>query len=333
MHRIINTYRAIASNKLLKLMVVLCCLFLRAEAEPDQNPTPNNINLAFPVYSQYLQNGLVINPAYSGTRGALSGFISYRKQWMGIAESPNLQTMSLHTPFKNERDAVGFITQFMQYGFTKTTSLYGSYAHNIKFVRGKLSMGMKAGFDMSNSNFSNIKTVKPRDIVFTSNEDPYILPNFGAGVYYYDQRIYAGLSVPQFLSYRKSSGNSAQAYHSFGDYDFIISGGGLIDINELIKFKPSFLLHYSLNETQKTKQFDISANFIFADMIWGGLSWRTNEKALTGIVQINVNQQLMIGLSYDYPLGFMSSMRNGSAEFCLRYEFGTKISAANPRYF
>ena len=307
-------------------MVLFFCLHLRAEADTTK------INLAFPVYSQYLHNGLVINPAYSGSRGALSGFISYRKQWLEIADAPGIETISLNTPFKNERDAVGFLAQFMQYGFTKTTSLHGSYAHNIRLGNGKLSMGLKAGVDISNSNFSNIKTIKP-DNVFTSNEDPYVLPNFGAGAYYYSERIFAGLSVPQFLNYRKKAANSVQAYHSFSDYDFIITGGGLIDLNELIKFKPSFLIQYSFDKAENVKQFDISGNFIFADIVWVGGSWRTSEKALVGIAQVHINPQLMVGFSYDYPLGFMNTFKNGSAEFCLRYEFGTKISAANPRYF
>ena len=307
-------------------MVVLLCLCLKVEADST------NISPAFPVYSQYLQNGLVINPAYSGTRGALSGFISYRKQWIGIAGAPNLQTLSLHTPFKNERDAVGFLAQFMQYGFTKNTSLFGSYAHIVQLEQGKLHLGMKAGIDVLNNNFFDVQTVEP-DHVFTSNETPYILPNFGAGAYYYSERIFAGVSVPQFLSYRKLSTNSAQAYHRFGDYDFIITGGGLVDLNEIIKFKPSFLLQYSFNKSKKVKQFDISGNFILADMVWIGGSWRTNEKSLVGIVQLSVNQQLMIGLSYDHPLGLMNTIRNGTVEFCLRYEFGTKVSAANPRYF
>ena len=326
MYRVINIYRAVVSDKLLILMILLSFLYLKAEADST------NISPAFPVYSQYLQNGLVINPAYSGTRGALSGFTSYRKQWIGITGTPNLQTLSLHTPFKNDRDAVGFLAQFMQYGFSKTTSLYGNYAHSIKFEKGRLSMGMKAGLDILNSNFSGIQTVDP-DNVFTANEDPYIFPNFGAGAYYYSERIFAGLSVPQLLSYRKLSSNSTQAYHSFNNYDFIFTGGCLVDINELIKFKPSFLLQYSLDKSKKTKQFDISGNFIFADMIWVGGSWRTNEKAIVGIAQICINQQLMVGLSCDYPLGRMNAIRNASAEFCLRYEFGTKISAANPRYF
>ena len=307
-------------------MVVLSCLSLRAAADSTK------ISLAFPVYSQYLQNGLVVNPAYSGARGALSSFVSYRTQWSGIPGTPNLQTVSLHTPFKNERDAVGILAQFMQYGFTKNTSLYGNYAHIVRFAQGKLHLGMKAGVDILNNNFSGIQTVKP-DPVFTSDEEPYVFPNFGAGAYYYTERMFAGLSVPQFLSYRKQSANSAQAYHSFSDYDFVFTGGGILNLNDIIRFKPSFLLQYSLSKSEKVKQFDISGNFILADIIWAGVSWRTNEKALVGITQIQINQQLMIGFSYDCSLRFINNINHGSMEFCLRYEFGTKVSAANPRYF
>jgi hypothetical protein len=41
----------------------------------------------------------------------------------------------------------------------------------------------------------------------------------------------------------------------------------------------------------------------------------------------------MFGVSYDYPAGRMTTFSKGSGEVFLRYEFGSKISAANPRYF
>jgi len=42
---------------------------------------------------------------------------------------------------------------------------------------------------------------------------------------------------------------------------------------------------------------------------------------------------LMLGYSYDYPTGKLSTYSKGSHEIILRYEFGYKVSAANPRYF
>ena len=317
-------------GRIFSLLFIFILTSLTIQAAPDST----SISLGYPVYSQYLQNGLVINPAYTGTRGALSGFLSYRQQWIGTEGAPTLQSVSLHAPFKNDKVALGLLGQFMQYGYTKTSSIYASYAYHIRLARGKLSFGLKGGIDMSNSDFSKISTTTPGDKVFTNNDDPYILPNVGAGVYYFSEKLFAGFSVPQFLSYQKTGTNSVQSYHRFNDYDFIFSGGGLITFSDFFKFKPSVLIHYSLDEAEKFKQFDINGNFILADIIWFGGSWRTNEEVAVGILQLQVTPQLMFGFSYDYPVGRMSPpYSTGSAEFALRYEFGSKVSAANPRYF
>jgi type IX secretion system PorP/SprF family membrane protein len=316
------------SEWIFRLSFIFMLTSLPGQAVPDSS----SISLGYPVYSQYLQNGLVINPAYTGTRGALSGFLSYRRQWLNIPDAPNLQSLSLHAPMKNDKVALGLLAQFMQYGYTKSTSIYGSYAYHIRMAKGKLSLGLKGGVDISNSDYSDIVTLQP-DEVFTTNDDPYILPNIGAGAYYFSDKIFAGIAIPQFMSYKKTSTNSVQAYHRFSDYDFIFSGGGLITFSDFFKFKPSVLVQYSLDKAEKIKQFDINGNFILADVVWVGGSWRTNEQVAVGILQLQITQQLMLGFSYDYPVGRMSSYSNGSAEFALRYEFGSKVSAANPRYF
>ena len=49
-----------------------------------------------------------------------------------------------------------------------------------------------------------ILLTNPDDPVFTANDKPYVLPNVGAGVYYFSDKIFAGVSVPSFLSYRKT---------------------------------------------------------------------------------------------------------------------------------
>jgi type IX secretion system PorP/SprF family membrane protein len=292
------------------------------------------VSLACPVFSQYLQNGLMVNPAYSGTRGALSTFLSYRMQWMGTAGSPVIQTASLHTPMKNDRVALGIMGHFMQYGVTRSMSLYANYAYHIRVGRsGKLSFGIKGGLDRSETDYSGILLSNAGDPVFSENDKPYILPNAGAGVYYFSEKLFAGVSVPSFLSYSRTATGSVQAFHSFDRYKFIFTAGGLITFSPFFKFKPSLLVDYSLQQSGKLTQFDINGNVILGDLLWLGGSWRTTEEVAVGILQVQVNPQLMIGCSYDYPAGRMNSFSRGSSEFILRYEFGYKVSAANPRYF
>jgi type IX secretion system PorP/SprF family membrane protein len=305
-------------------------IYISGQAVPDST----SISLGYPVYSQYLQNGLLINPAYAGSRGSLSAFLSYRMQWLGIPDAPVFQSVSLNAPMKNDKVGLGLMLQFMKFGVTKSQSIYASYAYNIKLEKGKIAFGLKGGFDRSNSDYSGLKTTVPNDPVFTGNDKPYFLPNFGAGVYYFSDKLFGGISVPAFLSYRKnSSTNSVEVYHSFSQYDLIFSGGGLITFSPVFKFKPSVLIDYSLESTKGLTQFDINGNFILADLIWLGASWRTTEEVVVGILQVQLNPQFMFGFSYDYPVGRMNSFSKGSTEFILRYEFGYKVSAANPRYF
>jgi type IX secretion system PorP/SprF family membrane protein len=326
------THSGIKLMKRIKIAFVLLLLIINLAA--GQNvPDSSRINLGFPVYSQYLQNGLVINPAYTGTREVLSGFLSYRMQWIGTSGAPLLQSLSFHSPMKNDKVALGMLAQFMQYGTTKSTSIYGSYAYHIQLKKGKISFGLKGGVDLSNTDYTGLLLNDPDDPVFKTNDQSLVLPNFGAGVYYFTDRLFAGLSIPSFLNYRRTSSGSAVPYHSFGQYEFLVSAGALIPISAVLKFKPSVLIDYSLDETQQLKQFDINGNFIIADLIWAGASWRMSEQVLVGIIQVQVNHQLMFGFSYDYPFGRMNSYSKGSTEFILRYEFRYKVSAANPRYF
>jgi len=317
----------------IKLAFVFLFIFIIGNVPGQAVPDSTGISLGYPVYSQYLQNGLMINPAYTGSRGALSTFLSYRMQWMGTPGSPVIQSISIHSPMKNDKVALGLMAQFMQFGFTKSTSIYATYAYHIRIGNGKLSFGLKGGADMSNTDYSKILLTTPGDPVFAANDKPYVLPNVGAGVYYFSDKLFAGVAVPSFLSYKKTATNSVQAYHSFNDYDYVFSAGGLITFSQFFKFKPSVLVDYSLQNTKKLSQFDINGNFILADLIWLGGSWRTSEQVAVGILQFQLSPQFMFGVSYDYPVGRMNSYSKGSSEFILRYEFGSKVSAANPRYF
>ena len=48
------------------------------------------------VYSQYIFNGLLINPAYAGSHVQFSATISYRNQWVNFEGSP--QTAAFRRP-------------------------------------------------------------------------------------------------------------------------------------------------------------------------------------------------------------------------------------------
>jgi len=315
------------------ISIIFLFLLIHGRCFGQTENEPAGIKPGYPVYSQYLHNGLMINPAYAGSRDALSAVLSYRMQWMGIPDAPRLESVSIHSMMKNDKVALGLRAGFMQYGVTRSQGVYAVYAYHIRMAKGKMSFGLRAGADLSNTDYTGITGIVRPDPAFPENDKSYVFPNAGAGVYYFTEKFFAGLSVPSFLYYRNTGSGNIQASHSFNEYDFIISAGALVSFTSAFRFKPSVLIDYSMNKDNRINQFDINGNLIFADLIWLGGSWRTTEQVMVGLLQVQVNQQLMLGLSYDYPVGRMNSYSKGSSEFILRYEFGSKISAANPRYF
>ncbi len=315
-----------------KYIAVLILPFITFSLLKGQDGTDQiKISLAYPVHSQYLHNGLIINPAYAGSRDVLSCFVSARSQWMGITGAPKYETVSLHSLLKNDKVGLGLSGQFLQYGYTKGTSVYADYAYHIRLKKGKLSMGLRAGFDMSNTNYSDITLIDPSDPAFMNNDKPYFLPNVGTGVYYYAKKVFVGAAIPSFLSWVKSSTGDV-SFKTFQEFDVLATAGALISFSDKFRFKPSVLVNYSLDKT-KGMRIDINGNFIIYDFVWIGASWRTSEEVIVGILQLQINPQLMIGYSYDYPVGSMNTYSKGSHEVVFRYEFGYKVSAANPRYF
>ncbi|MBM3419895.1 MAG: type IX secretion system membrane protein PorP/SprF [Bacteroidetes bacterium] len=285
----------------------------------------------YPGFSQYLINGMVINPAYAGSRGTMSSLFSMRKQWSQVTGAPVFQTASLHAPMKNDRVALGFLYNRQTYGVTELQNIYGVYAYHVRIGEARLSFGIQAGVDINNSDFAGVNTANPNDPAFTEGVGYSVLPNVGAGIYLYSNTMFIGASVPALLSYRETGSPAAfTPYHSVENYDMIFLTGGLVTFSERFRFKPSLLLKYSLT---KPVEIDINGNFIIADLLWLGASYRLSEESLIGIIEMQATQQIKIGYSYDYQLGNLSSFSKGTHEVLLRLEFGYRVSAASPRYF
>jgi len=292
--------------------------------------TVSAFSQTYPIYSQYMMNGMVLNPGYTGSRGTFALSSSYRKQWVGIEGAPEIETFSAHAPLKGDRVALGLMAFNESIGVKNTTGIFANYAYHIHAGTGRLSFGLKGGIHITNADYSGVETVD-EDPVFTSGSSGYVLPNFGAGFYYYTDKVFLGVSVPQLLNYReKSSRNGYEIYHNIKQYNFLITSGVLMQFSKGFMFKPSFLIKYS---QISPLQVDLNGNFIIKDFLWLGGSWRIDDNTLVGIVELQVNDQFKIGYSYDYNTGDLNTFNNGTHEIVVRYEFGYRVNANNPRYF
>ena len=285
-----------------------------------------------PITSQYLTNGLVINPAYAGSRGALSANLSYRKQWARINGAPQFQNLSLHSPVnRKEKVSLGLMAEYLTYGVTKDVGIYAFYAYSFRAGPGRLSMGLKGGVDLSNTNYNSLQFPdgNPADPLLTGDMR-YTLPNMGVGFYWYTDRFFAGLSVPSLLSYRRDEMDEFRVTPDYKSFKTYFSAGALITFADAFKVKPSVLLRYSM---QDPLEADLNVNMIFADLLWIGGSYRIAEGAVVALLDLQVTPQLKIGYSYDYQLGHLNTYTTGTHEISLRYEFEFSVSATSPRYF
>lgn len=299
------------------MLILLCC----KSAWAQQNP----------LYSQYMFNQLVINPAYAGTKQYISSTLFTRKQWVGFGGSPLTISATLHGPLKNKRAGLGFFINNDHIGVTNQTDIYGAYSYHLPLKDGSLSMGVSGGISFYRSDLNSLDVWDPNDNVYQVNILTNQLPNFGTGLYYSKEKWYAGISVPQLISYDPDKGvnaTKASMHHPIPHYYF--TAGYVFTLSQDLALKPSCLVKYVKKDNV---QFDINVNALFNNIVWVGASYRYKD-AMVFIFEYQLNRKLRLGYSYDYPITPINTVTTGSHEIMLGYDFGYDImKIKNPRYF
>ncbi|MEP4533761.1 MAG: type IX secretion system membrane protein PorP/SprF [Cyclobacteriaceae bacterium] len=280
------------------------------------------------MFTQYMFNGLAINPAYAGSHEALSVTALSRHQWVGMEGAPNTQTLAVHGPIKGKNIAVGGLFVRDQIGVSTNHTFYASYAYKIENYTYHLSFGIQGGFSAYNSNLSKVNLSNQDDASFFANNTTSFLPNAGIGVYFYLSKFYAGFSIPELFTNRYNrelARNSAQQVRHY-----FITMGGVIPLSRSIKWKPNMMMRLA---DKSTMSIDLSSSLLFNDLIWLGVSYRALE-SVDIIFELQVSQYLRFGYAYDIGTSKLSKTNGGSHELVLNYRFhkGAK-RLRNPRHF
>lgn len=281
-----------------------------------------------PLISQYMQNALPLNPAFSGSREALSLAGSFRSQWAGFEGAPITQTISAHTPLKNESFAVGLMMFNDKIGVTRETGAYANFAYRLKLKKGKLSFGLAAGGSQRASNWSDINTDEGQDVAFMGDQQSRFLPNFSFGAYYYNKDWYASLSVPMMLTH-SFGGEGYVAKNEFDKYNVMLNGGMEFSIDRFWDLRPSLMFRYL---HASPMQADINVLARYDDYIEGGLSFRT-DKSLIILGRYFVNQQFAVGYSFGWTFQPIAQYQYGTHELTLTYDFKFISNTASPKFF
>lgn len=281
------------------------------------------------MYTQYMFNGLIINPAYAGTDKYLNVTLQGRQQWSGYKGAPNSQMLSAHMPMPNKKNGLGVILEKESQGVTDVFHGYAMYTYKLKVRRkNTLSMGLQAGVANYREKLDDL-TLTNTDPNFTGTVS-YTQPNFGAGVYYYNSSFYVGFAVPSLLQSVISNDDPVVLQEA---RNYFLSGGYLIDLSPNLKFKPNFLIK---GVAGAPVNVDLNVNFLIDEVLWVGCSYRI-DNAINPLIEILLNEKLRIGLSYDIPLSDIGSVdfRSSSPEIMINYRFVKLLpqTVVSPRYF
>ena len=288
-----------------------------------------------PMFTHYMYNTLAVNPAYAGSREALTVTALHRSQWVDFKGAPLTQTLTVHSPLKYRPIGLGLAVLNDKIGPVNNTSVTGNFAYRIKLnTKSKLSLGVSAGINMFQARLNTLQLDQQADPTFQNNTTNRVTPNFGVGTYYSRERFYVGLSVPNLVENKLSATNQINSTTLIGKeqrhYFFI--AGAVFNLTDKVAFKPTTLVKVT---AAAPIQVDATASFILMKKLTIGAMYRTGD-ALGMLIGFNFTDQFHIGYSYDWSIGMRTPTYNkGSHEFMLRYDFNSlrKKQIHSPRYF
>jgi type IX secretion system PorP/SprF family membrane protein len=284
-----------------------------------------------PLFSQYMFNKLVINPAYAGTRDALSLTLVGRQQWVGLEGAPRTVTFSMHSPLRNEKIGLGFYGYTDVLGPMQTSGLVGSFSYKFQWGPGKLSFGLQFGFMHMFVDWGKVYMPEESDIAYQGQSGENFAFDANFGLYYYSDTWYIGLSSKHLLE--QTIGTQELYDETLSNTlfrQFYGMAGIAIPMNDYLVLEPSILGKYV---RQAPFQMDFNCNLLIREVFRVGASYRT-ENTLVFLAEVIVKQRLRIGYSYDIFTNELAQYNQGSHEIMIGFDFPVfKRRMLTPRYF
>jgi type IX secretion system PorP/SprF family membrane protein len=285
-----------------------------------------------------MYNTMSINPAYVGSKDYTSFVALARTQWVGVSGAPETQTFSFQTPIGNGLGlGVNILNDVL--GPSKEIYFDANFSYTVKISEeGKLAFGLRAGGRMLNLDWSKGK-FQQSDVLYNENVNNQFSPILGAGLYYFQDNWYAGVSVPNFLetddynNIVESSSTDVERGRDFFiigySFDITFIAGYVFDLSENLKFKPATIAKVIPGAPLS---IDISGNFLFSEKFSIGLAYRWDD-SVSGLIGLQVTESLNIGYAYDLTTSNYQNYNSGTHEVMLRYDIFKNLKLKSPRFF
>ena len=269
-----------------------------------------------PRFTQFTLNNLGNNPAYAGTHpGQLEFMSGRRQQWTGFVGAPSTTFFGLsygHHGKYNYKGIHGFsaYVESDNAAGLKNNSFYFGYAYHLRLINGvNVGFGLMAGsrtFSMSSRLYNSADPAFINAGTFVRT-----YPDFITGLRLYSKRFFMDISIRQLYKNKIEQGsykigtNAKLTPHYYFTYGRKISVGYK---NYVIV--PA--IHIQSNLTS-IPQIDLNSMIYFSKKVGLGLNYRV-ANSFSGIVQINVFKNAILGISYDYTTNKFSPAAANTVE-------------------
>ncbi|GIQ59501.1 membrane protein [Flavobacterium collinsii] len=270
-------------------------------------------------YTQYMYNTAVINPAYVGSREAISIIGLDRVQWGEINGAPKTMTFSVSSPI-SEKVGLGASIVNNKIGPSNETLFAADISYNLRLnYEYWLFFGLKVSAAFLNVDYTKLNLYDSNDLVFQNNIENDISPNIGAGIYLMSKDTYVGISAPMLLDTRDFAANRnilvQRRIHYYG------MAGHVFEMSDAVKFKPAVLVDFVKGNAL---QVNFSANFLIYDKLTLGTAYRW-DAAVSALAGFQISKGLFAGYSYDIDTTSLGKFNSGSHEFFLRFDLPVRI--------
>jgi type IX secretion system PorP/SprF family membrane protein len=260
-----------------------------------------------PLYSQYLNNPILVNPAYTGINNKLNVVAGYRMQWAGFDGSPTTLNFSSHSSFFQNKVGAGIIVVQDKIGETKITQYNATYSYKIELKKGRtFSFGLQTGLTNYRNDNEQLNPKQAGDPAFAFIND--LKFNVGAGIMLKSERFLIGLSAPRLT--KASVDMGGQSIEIYNQHYYLL-GAYVVYLTDRIRLKPSVLL----KATKGAFSTDLNFNLNLEENYTVGLFTR-NLDTYGLLVQMNI-KDYRIGYVFEVPSNNSVGARFTSHELSL----------------
>jgi len=322
---------------------------------------------AKPAYTQYILNNYILNPAVTGIENYADIKLSNRNQWTGINGAPVTTYFSIHAPIgktdlrtsatsfavpgENPRgqrlweeytppdphSGIGLVAMNDKAGYINRWSVTGSYAyHKPLSVKSTLAVGFSGGVTSMNLDRSKIEwaNLDPNDpaVGISTGELKKVVPEIGAGLWYYSAQYFVGLSVLNIIP-GKAKFVNADKYGTYYTPNYFVTAGYRFSLTDEIMMMPSVMFQYW---QPQLGGLHTNVKFQYLDKVWLGGGYRFSNliSGFSGMAGLNISNTFNV--SYSYEVATTSRLRtytNNTNEIMLGFIIGNKYSQKCPRCY